>query len=411
MLNVLLYPIYVTLSLVQSVAVTILHSSLYIILQLIIIIRNLNIFRTLIQSTMVFKLISHVVGIVRNVLSKNVTRSRATVFYSDDYPQLVKEKIQWKSRALLIRVHKKIDPVHLQTRLKLEVEKHEKSLILLADRTAQLEAFSQQNDLFRKCLIAKDTELEQTKTNVNYAVTGLREMSITMMKFIEEDKMRRSQYRVQMLWLLLQLSRVSDEREMLRHTVTDLENELDECHTASDELVRRISDLETTLAETIKDRKKLKTLISHERNKMSTILADYVDQAMQLRMDMEQARTECIDTTKHYETDQRRIRHTSSSSRMIGERFTTGDDHDSDSEDMYLSGMTNIRHELGTSNVSSRNVSFLGWSTDNFILGSTICSEAEMNKRVRVLESLEIAREKENRRETVDKVWNEDEVM
>lgn len=236
-------------------------------------------------------------------------------------------------------------------------------------------------------------------------------MSITMMEFIEKEKTRRSQYRAQMLWLLLQLSRVSDERNMLRQTVSDLENEVDGCHTASNELVDHISDLETTLAETIEDKKKLKTLISHERNKMSTILTDYVDQAMQLRMDMEQARTECIDTTKHYQTDQRRIRHSNSSSRTVGERLTSGDDHDSDSEDMYLSRMTNIRDELGTSNVSSRNVSFVGWSTDNCILGSTVCSEAEMKKRVRVLDSLEIGGEKENRRETVDKAWNEDEVM
>lgn len=122
-LNVLLYPMYTTLYFVQSVAVTFLYSSLYILLQLVTIITNLNTnkqtFRTLIQSTMVFKLISHVVGIVRNVLSKDVTRSvtrsRTTMLYSDDCAQLAKEKIQWKSRALLIKAHEKLDDVHLQT--------------------------------------------------------------------------------------------------------------------------------------------------------------------------------------------------------------------------------------------------------------------------------------------------------
>ena len=323
---------------------------------------------------MVFQFLGHVLDIAQKVFSKNVTRSRAIMLYSDDCNQLFKEKLQWKSRALLIKVHQKLDAVHLHTALKKEVEQHQQSLILLADRTKQIESLRQENNSLRNRLNAKDTELEQTKANVNYAITGWREASSVMMKSIEEEKKRQAQYRAQMIWLLLQLSQVSDERKVLEQSVSDLENEVCEYHAVYMDLIFEemklkgcISYLENTVAEIMEEKKNLKILISHERKKVSTILTDYVDQAMQLRMDMEKATTDYIDNTSRlYQTEQQQILHDVLSSRIIGERCTFEDD--SDSEDMYLSEVSNMRYELATSNASSRNVSFVEWSPDTFIL-------------------------------------------
>lgn len=374
MLHILLCLIYTALSLVQSIMVTILRCSLHIFLQLLTIRKNLNNIYNLIQNSMVFQFLGHVLDIAQKVFSKNVTRSRAIMLYSDDCNQLFKEKLQWKSRALLIKVHQKLDAVHLHTALKKEVEQHQQSLILLADRTKQIESLRQENNSLRNRLNAKDTELEQTKANVNYAITGWREASSVMMKSIEEEKKRQAQYRAQMIWLLLQLSQVSDERKVLEQSVSDLENEVCEYHAVYMDLIFEemklkgcISYLENTVAEIMEEKKNLKILISHERKKVSTILTDYVDQAMQLRMDMEKATTDYIDNTSRlYQTEQQQILHDVLSSRIIGERCTFEDD--SDSEDMYLSEVSNMRYELATSNASSRNVSFVEWSPDTFIL-------------------------------------------